>query len=446
VTSSPPGATPDPAPALAAPRTLLGFGRTFWTAIGAELLERTAYYGPISVLALYMKTAVSEGGLGLPSGRASFLRSLLWWLIYVLSLLSGSIADRYGFRAALCVAFAALSCGYYVAGHVTSFLGMLAAVLCISIGGSIIKPTISGTVRKTAGDRQSYGFGIFYMVVNIGGLLGPVLVNPVRNTYGWRSLFWVGVVACMMALVLVATLYREPPGTRDQARSLGRVLADTALVVKHWKFMVLIGIYGLFEVTWVQLFGAVELYIPTYLDPGTKKYVELITSIDAAMIVVFQLLVTKMSGKMRATRAILIGFVISSLAWLINLVPPLMGLTSKVSLFGQTMSIGVVFMAISIAVFAVGEMLSGARYFEYVASMAPKGQVGLFMGYSFLSIAFGSALGDPLGTFLLWLCGERLKQPHLIFPVLCAIGLLAAFLLWIYDVKVARQQAPPEDA
>ena len=164
------------------------------------------------------------------------------------------------------------------------------------------------------------------------------------------------------------------------------------------------------------------------------------------MIIVFQLLVTKLSARMRATRAILVGFVISSLAWLINLIPPLLGLTSKVSLFGQTMSIGVVFMALSIAVFSVGEMLSGARYFEYVASMAPKDKVGLFMGYGFLSIAFGSALGDPLGTFLLWLCGERWKQPYLIFPALCLLGLGAAFLLWIYDVKVARQPAPPADA
>lgn len=445
--TSPPDATgPAASPASAAPGSPRGFGRTFWTAIGAELLERTAYYGPISVLALYMKTAVVDGGLGFPPGRASLLRSLLWWLIYVLSLVSGAVADRYGFRAALCVAFAALSCGYYVAGHVSSFLGMLAAVLLISIGGSIIKPTISGTIRKTSGERQSYGFGIFYMVVNVGGLLGPVLVNPVRNHYGWRSLFWVGVVACLVALGLVATLYREPAGTRDEARPLGRVLADTLLVVRHWRFMVLVGIYALFQTTWVQLFGAVELYIPTYLDPATKSYVELITSIDAAMIVVFQLLVTKLSMRMRATRAILVGFVVSSLAWLINLVPPLLGLTARVTLFGQTMSIGVVFMAASIAVFAVGEMLSAARYFEYVAAMAPRGQVGLFMGYGFLSYAFGTAVGDPLGTFLLWLCAERWRQPHLIFPALCLIGLSAALLLWIYDLKVARQPAPPADA
>jgi proton-dependent oligopeptide transporter, POT family len=443
--TSPSDAGPASAPPAPAPG-LLGFGRTFWTAITAELLERTAYYGPISVLALYMKTALVEGGLGLPPGRASLLRSLLWWLIYVLSLVSGAVADRFGFRAAICVAFAALAAGYYVAGHVSSFVGMLAAVLLISIGGSIIKPTISGTVRKTSGERQSYGFGIFYMVVNIGGLLGPVLVNPVRNHYGWRSLFWVGVIASLVALGLVAALYREPAGARGDARPFGRVLADTVRVVRHWRFMALVGIYALFQTTWVQLFGAVELYIPTYLDPNTKSYVELITSIDAAMIIVFQLLVTKLSMRMRATRAILIGFVISSLAWLINLVPPLLGLTAKVTLFGHAMSVGVVFMMASIAVFSVGEMMSAARYFEYVAAMAPKDQVGLFMGYSFLSYAFGAALGDPLGTFLLWLCAERWKQPHLIFPFLCAIGLSAAFLLWIYDVKVARTPAAPADA
>jgi dipeptide/tripeptide permease len=420
----------------------LGFGRTFWTAISAELLERIAYYGPISVLALYMETARGEGGLGFRAGRSSLLLSLLWWLIYVLSLLSGAMADRFGFRAALCVAFATLSGGYFLAGHSATFLGMLGAVLLISIGGSIVKPTISGSVRKAAGERQTFGFAIFYMVVNIGGLLGPVLVNPTRRAYGWSALFWVAVIACLLALLLVATLYREPAGTRDSTRPLGRVLADTVRVVRHGRFMALVGIYALFQTTWVQLFGAVELYIPTYLDPGTKSYVELITSIDAAMIVVFQLLVTKLSMRMRATRAILVGFVVSSLAWLINLAPPLLGLTAKVSLFGQTMSVGVVFMAASIAVFAVGEMLSAARYFEYVAAMAPPGQIGLFMGYSFLAYAFGTAVGTPLGRLLLWLCAERWKQPHLIFPFLCAIGLLAALLLWIYDVKVARKADP----
>jgi len=419
------------------------FGRTFFAAIAAELLERTAYYGPISVLALYMKTAVTEGGLGFPAGQASLLRSLLWWLIYVLSLVSGALADRYGFRLALLVAFGSLATGYSVAGHTVTFTGMLAAVLLIAIGGSIIKPTISGTVRKTSGERQALGFAIFYMVVNIGGLLGPVLVNPVRTTFGWSSLFWVGVVACLLAFGVVATLYREPQAT-GEARSLGRVLADTVLVLRHWRFMALIGIYGIFEVTWVQLFGAVELYIPTYLDKDAARYVELITAMDAAMIVVFQLLVTRLSMRMRPTRAIIAGFVISSLAWLINLVPPLFGLSGRVALFGHSLSVGVLFMVASIAVFAVGEMMSGARYFEYVASMAPKDKVGLFMGYGFLSIALGTALGDPLGTFLLWFCGERLGRPYLLFPALTAIGLLAALLLFVYDVRVAKRSGAEE--
>jgi MFS family permease len=202
--------------------------------------------------------------------------------------------------------------------------------------------------------------------------------------------------------------------------------------------MALIVIYGLFEITWVQLFGAVEVYIPTYLDPRTKTYVELITSIDAAMIVVFQLLITKVASRLPPLRSILIGFVISSLAWLVNLVPPLAGLTGEVVLFGRAMNVSVVFMMIAIAIFAVGEMLSGARYFEYVASMAPKGQTGLFLGYGFLAIAIGTALGDPLGTFLLKLCGERLGRPYLLFPCLCGLGLLAALLLLIYDRRVAR--------
>jgi dipeptide/tripeptide permease len=436
VPSAAPAAGPRPRRALA------GFPGTFWTAISAELLERTAFYGPLSVLALFLEAGVAEGGRGFPAGRAAGLQSILWWLIYVLSLIAGAAADRYGFRAALCVAFSALSLGYFTAGHVSSFLGMLGAVLLIAIGGSIVKPTISGTVRKTSGARQALGFGIFYMVVNVGGLLGPVLVNGVRNRYGFGSLFWVGAVACLVALALVATLYREPPG-RAAPTPLGQVLRQTVLVVRHGRFMALIGIYGLFEVTWVQLFGAVELYIPTYLDPRTKSYVELITSIDAAMIVVFQILITKLAGRLPALRSIVIGFVISSLAWLVNLIPPLASLRGEVVVLGHPMNVAVVFMALSIAVFSVGEMLSGARYFEYVANMAPRGQTGLFLGYGFLSIAFGTAVGGPLGRLLLWLYGERLHQPYLLFPTLCVIGLGAAGLLLLYDRRI-RPAGPRE--
>ena len=82
-----------------------------------ELFERAAYYGMNSVLAVYLTGAIADGGLGFTEQSVGFLQSIVYAMTYVLPILGGALADRYGYRRMLMVAFSLLATGYFAAGY-----------------------------------------------------------------------------------------------------------------------------------------------------------------------------------------------------------------------------------------------------------------------------------------------------------------------------------------
>ena len=96
---------------------LRAYPRVFWIANIMELFERAAYYGLNSVLAIYLTKSIAEGGLGFTEESVGFLQGLIYACTYVIPILGGALADRYGYRKMLIVAFALLSTGYFAAGY-----------------------------------------------------------------------------------------------------------------------------------------------------------------------------------------------------------------------------------------------------------------------------------------------------------------------------------------
>ena len=97
---------------------LRSFPRVFWVANVMELFERAAYYGLNSVLAIYLTNSVSERGLGFSEQSVGFLQGIIYALTYIIPILGGALADRYGYRRMLVFAFSLLSTGYFVSGKV----------------------------------------------------------------------------------------------------------------------------------------------------------------------------------------------------------------------------------------------------------------------------------------------------------------------------------------
>ncbi|MEO7795274.1 MAG: MFS transporter [Thermoanaerobaculia bacterium] len=368
-----------------------GFSRTFWVANVLELFERLAYYGSKAILAVYIAEQV-----GLGPGKAGFLvGSVFNTLLYLLPPLAGTLVDRYGFKKSLLACFSIFSIGYFLVGlgglpqgkPLIDAMGgstyMITALVITAIGGSLIKPCIVGTVaRTTTSETKSLGYSIYYTLVNFGGAIGPLLALQVRENIG---IAYVLVMSSLVSLALVfGTLifYKEPPRPADAAapKSMAGVLADMAKVFTNLKFMSFLVIFSGFWIMFWQIFYSLPFYVKDVLHFG--KF-ELIETVDAWTIILVTIPITALAKRMKSLAAMTLGFAIASASWF------LMG-------FSPTLA----FTVVAIALFAIGEGLQSPRYYEYVADLAPKEQVGTYMGFAFLPIAIGTfvagAIAGPL--------------------------------------------------
>ncbi|MCK5573279.1 MAG: MFS transporter, partial [Bacteroidetes bacterium] len=144
------------------------YPRTFWVANVMELFERAAYYGLNSVLAIYLTNSIMEGGLGFTEQSVGFLQGLIYACTYILPILGGALADRYGYRRMLLAAFSLLAAGYFASGHMSSYAAVFASLLIMATGSGLFKPIISGTIARTTNEENSgFGFGIYYWMINL---------------------------------------------------------------------------------------------------------------------------------------------------------------------------------------------------------------------------------------------------------------------------------------
>ena len=435
------------------------FPATFWTANTIELFERAAYYSMASFVVIYLKES-----LGMSPTLATFLNgSVLWGLIYFLPILSGTLADKYGFKRSLVVAFVMLALGYIVMGNMQRFwpaivggiggapldyaIPVVLGIVLIGLGGSIVKPCIAGTVQKTSGLRATLGFGIFYMIINIGSISGRGVSYFVRSRFGIPSIFFpVAFAFAVVGLLVVLFAYREPEYVNDgkkdgQAvvkRTLGQALLGIMTVLKNWRFVFFLVVIGLFWTLYVQLYNLVPLFL-RYIDPTAP--VELYTLVNPVMIVSLQLLVTRLAKRWTPVRSILFGVLVTTAGMLVNAAAPLVvsDIFARVGWAGFLLPVAGVFLIVSIASMALGEMMASPRIYEYLGAIAPKGQEGLYLGYANLPVALGSIVGAPMGgklfeTFISNPVKNGLPaKPASMWLIVAAMGLLSMAGLALYN-------------
>jgi dipeptide/tripeptide permease len=442
-----------------------GFPRSFWTANLTELFERGAYYAMASFVVLYL------GQLGLGDYWPSNLNGILWALVFFLPILSGTIADQIGFKKSMLIAFVLLAAGYFIMGYpvwfgnntlsttigseMTAGAGVLVpiilAILIIGVGGSIIKPCIAGTVQKTAGARATLGFGIFYMIINIGSLIGRGVSFVMRKQFDLSYIFAVSVFFSILAFFAVLFFYTDPDKesgltetVKKTKKSVLRILADMVLVLKNLRFALFLLVSSGFFFIYAQVYNVLPLYLQKVveLDPA----VDIITMANPFVIVFFQLLITKTFGKMKPINSIIVGIIIISISMAINLFPIFMSGGVKSLTLGEWIPMGTLFITLTVALIAFGELFTSARTYEYIGALAPKGQEGLFLGYANLPLAIGALIGGPAGAFIFneIMMNKAVKLESGLFEldplwnsigwlILMGIGFGSAFSMWLYN-------------
>jgi len=440
-----------------------GFPATFWTANTIEIFERAAYYAMASFMVIYLKET-----LGMSPAAATLLNgSLLWGIIYFLPILSGTLADKYGYKRTLSYAFVMIALGYVIMGNVQKFwpslsgaagggavnfiVPVIIGICLIGLGGSVVKPCIAGTVQKTAGTRATLAFGIFYMVINIGSISGRAVSYAVRTKLGIPAIFqYPSTIFALIGLAVVLFIYREPQfvsdGRKDgqhvAKRTLGQALLGIFIVLRNIRFVFLIIVLGLFWFLYIQLYNLMPLFM-RYVDPNAPM--DLYTMANPLMIVCFQLLITRVARRWAPIKSIMFGAVVVTAGMLLNVLPPLLfgDITRQVDL-GIKLPIAGVFMIISIAAMAVGEMVAAPRIFEYIGAIAPKGQEGLYLGYQSLPIALASIIGGPVGGRLFeTYINTPLKEGRAVdtvpmWLIIVGIGIVSIAGLYVYDRMLVK--------
>ena len=443
------------------------FPRAFWAANTIELFERAAYYSMASFMVIYLKES-----LGMRPTFATFLNgSLLWGLIYFMPIVSGTLADKYGYKRSLTLSFILIGLGYATMGGLQRFwpglIGQKAAeavdytipailgIILIGIGGSIVKPCIAGTVQKTSGTMATVGFGIFYMVINIGSITGRGVSYFIRTNLGIPAIFiYASSVFALIGLAVVLFIYKEPQyvsdGRKDgqevRKKTLGQALLGIFVVLKSAKFVFFLIVIGLFWVLYVQLYNLMPLFLRA-VDPNAPM--ELYTLANPVMIVSFQLLITRLVKKWTPVKSILLGVAVTTVGMLFNLLPPLLGsgFSERIDILGLALPFAGVFVLISIASMAVGEMMASPRIYEYLGAIAPKGEEGLYLGYANLPIALASIFGGPLGGVLFEkFIGTPMKEGRptnslTMWAIIAASGIVSMIGLAIYDRMLIRAKA-----
>ena len=139
-----------------------------------------------------------------------------------------------------------MSLGYLFTSFSTSYYVVFASLLLMVTGAGFFKPIISGTIARCTDESNStLGFGIFYWTINLGAFLFPLFLIPYLKTIGWNYIFIMAAVGTGSLLFLALFVYKEPARPEVQ-KKLGDVLKGAVMVIKDYRFMVMIAIYSCF--------------------------------------------------------------------------------------------------------------------------------------------------------------------------------------------------------
>ncbi|MBI5500207.1 MAG: MFS transporter [Deltaproteobacteria bacterium] len=439
------GAPPEPPPTWR-------FPRQFWLANLMELCERAAYYGFFIVLTLYL-TQVA----GFSDRETGFVAGIFYAGLYLLPPFVGAVSDRIGFQRALLLAFGLLGLGYFFLGIFHSKPAVLFFLLLAMIGGSFIKPLITGTVAKTTDKvNRARAYSLFYWVVNIGSFSGKTVVPSIRQGLGLEYVNFFSAGMCVLALLVALFLFR-PTEAESERKSLRDVFRSLRSILTNGRLMALTLIVSGFWIIQAQMYATMPKYVIRLRGEDAKP--EWLANVNPLAVVLCVVLVTQLMRKRAAVTSMLVGMVVMPFsAAAMALSTTLESYTgSEVDLWLVTLHPLTVMMIAGIALQGLAECFISPRFLEYFSLQAPKGEEGTYLGFSHLHSFFAALAAFFMSGFLLeeycpdpktlpegLSAAERAAyyaQAHHIWYYFIAIGFTAAVALVVFRLVTRRIDA-----
>jgi POT family proton-dependent oligopeptide transporter len=425
-------------------RGFFGHPRGLSTLFFTEMWERFSYYGMRAFLMLYMVAPVAMGGLGLADRDAASIYGTYTGSAWAAAILGGIVADRFlGQYRTVLVGGILIAAGHFTLAFkaLTTFYAGLAL---IALGTGLLKPNVStlvGSLYPRGDARRDAGFSIFYMGINLGAFLGPIIAGYLAQRVDWHVGFAAAGVGMTLGLVqyvigrarlkeAVARLGQQPTeATADTSAARRTAETSRGFSADEWKR---IGAIFIFFVAAVFFWGAYEQAGST-LNLFADRHVRLETMGFAIP-----------SSWFQSVQPILVIILAPIFGWL------WLRLGSREPSVPAKFALGLMFMGLSFAVLIpAGAMASSegirvspwwliAAYFiselgelcvspvglSAVTKLAPLRIVGLMMGVWFLSNAFGNKLAG-------WAAGFFSSMPlNTLFGYVTVVLLVAAAVMF----------------
>jgi POT family proton-dependent oligopeptide transporter len=410
------------------------FPPVFWVANSIEIFERFAYYG------IYMGFGIYLEHLGYSKGDLGFIQTVFLGFSYLIPLFSGTFADKYGFKKMLIVSYLAYLPSILLLIVTKSFSGIALTMLTIGFAAGIFKPLVSATVRATTDStNKTVGFGIFYMMVNVGASFGPLVMGKLR-AMSWDYVFYTAAATIGIMFLITVFFYKEPK-REIEGISLSQKFKDIITAFSDGKFALFIFLLGIFF--WLPFwafFNVLAVYVNDFMNTaglynsvksilgtgitnilsrqegGIWKINAEAISHDGYIIIIFQVLISKIFEKRPALPSFMFGLFVAAIGFIIL----------GIAVIGPN---ALVFLGIFL--FAIGEMISSPRIQEYIMWIAPKEKAGLYMGTSFLATFIGAFLSGivytgMLGTF------QEMGHPEYTMYTLAAHLIVGIIVIYIF--------------
>jgi POT family proton-dependent oligopeptide transporter len=225
-------------------RTFFGHPPVLANLFGVELWERFSFYGMQGILLIYLYYSADRGGLGIDEGTATSIVGAYGGLVYLSTILGAWLADRLlGPERTLFYSAVVVMCGHIALGVLPGIGGVAVGLVLIGFGSGGVKAnatSLVGTLYGEHDERRDGGFSLFYLGINLGALVGPLLTGLLQKNVGFHYGFGLAAVGMFLGIVQygagrrrLSAAAREVPNPlpREAVRRTALIAAAALIVV-----------------------------------------------------------------------------------------------------------------------------------------------------------------------------------------------------------------------
>ncbi|MBI3653669.1 MAG: peptide MFS transporter [Acidobacteria bacterium] len=414
-----------------------------------EMWERFSFYTMVAMFTLYMRDKVE--GFGWTAAEASTLYANYQMFVYASPLIGGWLADKkLGYRKAVMIGGF-----FFMAGHlllsIRSLPMVYAALTCLVVGNGFFKPNVStmvGNLYPDGSTLKDRAYNLFYMGINVGAFLAPIVATLVQAKYGFHLAFAVATLGMIISVSILwkfKHLVESKPATpsADGKLSVAALAHSLMDAVPEWKRIGALIVIFLIVIVFWMVFHQNGTTITYWADENTAWSVRgiIANSINPGWVILLTFPLVSFwkwlasKGKEPSTPTkMALGMVMTALAFLLFFVAAKLGEASVSGEDIYSYKMSPLWLIGAYGVLTLGELMLSPMGLSLVSKVAPTRLRGLLMGGWFFATAMGNKLTQIAVFWTVW--------KHSTFWIfLSALAMLMA-LLTVILLKPLKKAMP----